>query len=57
MGDEPVGEIGASDMWWRGFGGGGLFSGSTEGAEYLVQFEGATSYKRGRDEFCSSGAQ
>ena len=37
-------EIGGGDKWWRWFGGGGLFSGSTKGEENLGQLEGGNSY-------------
>ena len=39
-------EIGGGDKWWRWFGGGGLFSGST--SEHLGQLEGGNSYQRWR---------
>ena len=41
-------ERGGGDKWWRWFGGGGIFSGSTEGAEDLGQLEGGNSYQRWR---------
>ena len=42
-----LGETGGGDKWWRWFGG-GLFSGSTKGAEDLGQLEGGNSYQKWR---------
>ena len=41
-------EIEGGDKWWIWFGGGGLFSGSTEWGEDLGQLEGGNSYQRWR---------
>ena len=41
-------ETTGGDKWWRWFGGGGLFSGSSEGIEDLGQIEGGISYQRWR---------